>query len=105
MPASATTITFSAVDVITGTIADCFVDDVGPTSAGVHSSGISAMCRRATTGRCHSTIDYSAVGLVELRPDERDGRAKRDALARMDAARVRQAFMHWTEVNERGVLG
>jgi hypothetical protein len=44
-------------------------------------------------------------GLVELRPDERDGRAKRDALARMDAARVRQAFMHWTEVNERGVLG
>jgi hypothetical protein len=60
MPASATTITFSAVDVITGTIADCFVDDVGPTSAGVHSSGISAMCRRATTGRCHSTTDYSA---------------------------------------------
>jgi hypothetical protein len=54
---------------------------------------------------CHSTTDYSAVGLVELRPDERDGRAKRDALARMDAARVRQAFMHWTELNERGVLG
>ncbi|WP_429282687.1 MarR family winged helix-turn-helix transcriptional regulator [Paraburkholderia sp. GAS41] len=46
-------------------------------------------------------------GLVELRPDETDGRAKRAALTRMGAARVRQAFMHWTEVNERveGVLG
>jgi DNA-binding MarR family transcriptional regulator len=40
-------------------------------------------------------------GLVELRPDQLDGRAKRAALTRIGAARVRQAFMHWTEVNER----
>jgi DNA-binding MarR family transcriptional regulator len=39
--------------------------------------------------------------LVELRPDGLDGRAKRAALTRIGAARVRQAFMHWTEVNER----
>jgi DNA-binding MarR family transcriptional regulator len=40
-------------------------------------------------------------GLVELRPDELDGRAKRAVLTRMGITRVRHAFMHWTEVNER----
>jgi DNA-binding MarR family transcriptional regulator len=40
-------------------------------------------------------------GLVELRPDETDRRAKRVALTRAGTARLHDAFVHWTEVNER----
>jgi DNA-binding MarR family transcriptional regulator len=40
-------------------------------------------------------------GLVELRPDELDGRAKRAVLTRMGITRVRHAFIRWSEVNER----
>ncbi|WGS54072.1 MarR family winged helix-turn-helix transcriptional regulator [Paraburkholderia sp. D15] len=39
--------------------------------------------------------------LVELQPDELDGRVKRAALTRVGTTRVRRAFIHWTEVNER----
>ncbi|MGF6597228.1 DNA-binding MarR family transcriptional regulator [Paraburkholderia sp. GAS448] len=55
----------------------------------------------------HALWQLIRDGLVELQPDELDGRAKPAALARMGAARVRQAFMHWTKVNERveAVLG
>jgi DNA-binding MarR family transcriptional regulator len=49
----------------------------------------------------HALWQLIRDGLVELRPDELDGRAKRAALTRMGAARVRQAFMHWTKVNAR----
>lgn len=46
-------------------------------------------------------------GLVELRPDEKDGRAKRAALTSAGAASLREAHARWTIVNDRveAVLG
>jgi DNA-binding MarR family transcriptional regulator len=46
-------------------------------------------------------------GLVELRPDEHDGRTKRAALTPAGAALLREAHAHWTTVNQRieDVLG
>ena len=66
MPASAAPIRFSAVDVITGTIADLFVDDVAPTSAGVHSSETQCNVRNGNNGFDYCPLDaHKAV----VRPD------------------------------------
>lgn len=40
-------------------------------------------------------------GLVELRPHEQDGRAKRAALTTVGAKRLREAHVRWTAANER----
>ena len=40
-------------------------------------------------------------GLVQLRPDELDRRAKRAALTRMGATRLQEAFVHWAKANQR----
>lgn len=49
----------------------------------------------------HALRPLARDGLVELRPHEQDGRAKRAALTTAGAKRVREAHMHWTAANER----
>lgn len=40
-------------------------------------------------------------GLVELKPDEQDRRAKRVALTNVGETRLHDAFVHWSSVNQR----
>lgn len=78
--------------------------------AGAHDAGhqdwptLQALAERlavSISALTHALRPLVRDGLVELRPDARDGRTKRGALTALGEARLREAIVLWADANDR----